>query len=313
MRRSSSFVFVAGVMLTVFACSSSSNTIGGPADPTTDGGSTTSSSGTTGADGSTSSSTSSGGDADAADTTQPEVQYVTTTTVKMQHDGVERSYVLSVPIDYDASKKYPLWIWLHGDPGNATSASGERLDRVSKNEAIIAYPGALNAGWDHTAAEQDNPDTTFIFAVIDAIDASKSIDKGRILLGGWSSGAFMASLMACRLSSSFRAIALEAGGAPFDINGGANPTCDGAAIATVVTHGGQDNTVGPTSGFYAAEYWQDHNGCNGSKAAGQPPPCEDYAGCPNDKPVRYCLEPNAGHGILTTAHAIEWAWFKALP
>ena len=308
---SSAVIAVSGIVLTVLACSSS-DPAPAPAEPGTDGGSTSSgSSGNGDVDGSTSGSTSSGGGVDAADAA--EIEYVESTLIKMQHESVERSYVLSVPLDYDASKMYPLWIWLHGDPGDATSASSRRLDRVSKNEAIIAYPGALAAGWDHTAAIQDNPDTTFIFAMIDAIDASHSIDKDRILLGGWSSGAFMASLMACRFSASFRAIALEAGGAPFDIIGGDNPTCDGAAIATVVTHGGQDNTVGPTSGFYAAEYWQDHNGCNGSKAGGQPAICEDYAGCPNDKPVRYCVEPNGGHGILANAHAIEWAFFKALP
>lgn len=305
------FVFAAGTLLTVFACSSS-DTTPRPAEPTADGGSTTSTSGSPDGDATTSStSTSSGGSSGTPDAA--EVQYVKTTTIKMQHESVERSYVLSVPLDYDASKKYPVFIWMHGDPGDAVSASARRIDRVTKNEAIIAYPGALSGAWDHTAAEQDNADTTFIFAMIDAIEASHSIDKSRILLGGWSSGGFMASLMACRLSGSFRAIAIEAGGAPFDINGGANPTCDGAAIATIVTHGGQDFTVGPTSGFYAAEYWEDHNGCNGTKAASSTPLCEDYAGCSAGKPVRYCFDPNAGHGILTNAHELEWAWFKALP
>jgi poly(3-hydroxybutyrate) depolymerase len=312
MRFASSIVFVSGTILTVLACSSSDGGAVGQAGP--DGGATSSSGGSSGsgpADGGSSGTTSSSGSTDAA--ADADVEYVKNTTIKMQHESVERSYVLSVPLDYSAAKSYPVYVWLHGDPGDAVSASGRRIDRVTKNEAIVAYPGALAGAWDHTAAEQDNPDTTFIFAMIDDIEASYAIDKSRILLGGWSSGGFMAGLVACRYSGSFRAIAVEAGGAPFDINGGPNPTCDGAAIATLVTHGGQDNTVGPTSGFYAAEYWEEHNGCNGSKAASSTPLCEDYAGCPADKPVRYCFDPNWGHGIFPNAHEIEWAWFKALP
>ena len=303
-------VFVSGIVLTVIACSTSS-VEPPPAQTTPDGGS----SGTpdTGVDANASSSgtTSSGGTSDASDGAP--VDLVKNTTIKMQHAGDERTYVLSVPTDYDASKKYPLYVWLHGHPGSAEGAAGYRIDKGTKNEAIIAYPGALSGYWDHSAGTTDNADVTFIFAMIDAIEASHNIDSARILLGGWSGGGFMAGLVACRHYGSFRAIAIEAGGAPFDPGGGANPACNGASIATIVTHGGQDNTVGPDSGYYAAEYWQSRNGCNGSKAASGVPLCEDYASCDAATPTRYCIDPNWGHAILPNAFELEWNWFKALP
>lgn len=311
MRISSSIVFVGGALVTVLACSSSESTIAGTAP---DGGTTSSSGGgsSSGDDGGGSSSgtTSSGGSSGTPDAA---VEWVKNETFTTQVDGDDRTYIVSVPVDYAASKSYPLYVWLHGDPGNAQSAAGFKLDRATKNEALIAYPGARSGSWDHTAVYQDNADTNLIFTMIDEIKAKYSIDAGRILLGGWSAGGFMAGQMACRYSGSFKAIAIEAGGAPFDPNGGPNPTCDGASIATIVTHGGMDTTVGTTSGFYAAEYWEDKNGCNGSKAASGTPLCEDYAGCPAGKPVRYCSDPNWGHGILNNAFDLEWAWFKALP
>lgn len=311
MRIPSSIVFAAGTLITVLACSSSND--GAPAQASPEAG-TSSSGGSSGATtddggGGSSGTTSSGGSSGTPDS--GEVEYVKTTTVKIDVDGNERTYVLSVPLDYTAAKSYPLYIWLHGHPGSASA--GQRIDRVTKNEAIIAYPGALTGYWDHGAAYSDNADTSFLFAMIDDIAAGYALDKGRILLGGWSGGGFMAGLVACRYYGSFKAIAIEAGGAPFDVNGGAQPTCDGASIATIVTHGGQDFTVGTDSGFYAAEYWEDHNGCNGTKAASGVPLCEDYGGCPASKPVRYCFDPNWGHGIFKNAHELEWSWFKALP
>src|SRR5687768_5241383 len=168
----SSIVFVAGTIVTVLACSSSEST---PAGTAPDGGSTSSGGGSSSGDdgGSSSGTTSSGGSSGTPDAT---VDLVKNTTVKMQHDGEERTYVLSVPTDYQATKKYPLYVWLHAHPGSAEGAAGHRIDRGTKNEAIIAYPGALSGYWDHSAGTTDNADVTFIFAMIDAIEASHSID-----------------------------------------------------------------------------------------------------------------------------------------
>ncbi|MEZ4264195.1 MAG: prolyl oligopeptidase family serine peptidase [Polyangiaceae bacterium] len=258
---------------------------------------------------------SSGGSSSGSSGTTDPKQWVATTTEQLVHQGATRRYVLSVPLDYDAGKKYPLYLFLHGNPGNAESAATFAIPRVTTNEAIVAYPGSLVLdGWDHGASTQDNVDSSFILAVLDALAAKYSIDTQRVLLSGWSGGGFMASAMACRFYARFRAIGVHAGGAPYDTNDpNGTPACAGASIATLVTHGQSDDNVPFDGGKYAAQYWSEHNGCSGSASASAPAPCETYDGCPAGKPVKRCFVAGLAHPLWDQALAVEWAWFKALP
>lgn len=301
MRLSSAVVVTTGALLVLVACSSSSGSTGG-ANPENDGGS---SSGTTSSGGSSGgSSGSNGGPGDV----------VKTTTEVLDHEGAQRKYVLSVPTDYDATKKYPLVFWLHGHPGSAEVGAGFQVHNVTKNEAIIAYPGALAGNWDHQIAISDNADGTFILKVIDEVSGKYNVDGGRVFISGWSGGAFMASSMACRYSAKFRAIGIHAGGAPYDLNNpNGTPDCNGAAVAAIVTHGEADTTVPFDGGKYAGQYWSEHNGCGGTKTASTPAPCETYDGCPAAKPVKTCFIPGLGHPLWDQVFTVEWAFFKGLP
>jgi polyhydroxybutyrate depolymerase len=308
MRALSSFVFVAGALLTVLACSSSDPA---PAAGAPDSG-TSSGPDPNDVDANASSSTSGGTSGDDA---APDAAIVWTkqTTETLQHAGSARTYILSVPLAYDANKSYPLYMWLHGNPSSAAAAAQYTpVEPVTKDEAIVVYPEAkFDGNWDHAIAETDNVDGSFLLALIDVLATKYNIDKGRVLLSGYSGGAFMSSAMACRFYASFKAIGIHAGGAPYNDTG--NPTCDGASIATLVTHGGMDTATGGDSGFYAAEYWRKHNGCASTRTATAPVPCETYDECDAGKPVEYCFDPNWGHGFFPNAIAIEWPWFKALP
>jgi poly(3-hydroxybutyrate) depolymerase len=312
MRPTWSIVFAAGALVAIFACSSSTGgTVGdvGPESGTPDDDAgTTSSSGTTSSGGSSSGTPSQDGGADAG----PQWTFKST-TVKLQHWGVERYYIVREPSNYDANKAYPLVVFLHGNPSSAEwSATYTRYElNVSHYEAIVVYPDAATADWDHGAALEDNADSTFIFETIDKVKASHNIDASKILLTGWSGGGFMSAAMGCRHSGSFKAIGIHAGGAPYDPNGGAAPTCDGAEIHTFVTHGGQDFAVGPTSGFYAVDRFAGLNGCDDTQTAVAPAPCKKYDNC--NKSTIYCYDDNWGHGLWDGALTAEWAWFKALP
>lgn len=237
---------------------------------------------------------------------------VTTTTETVQHEGATRQYVLSVPRDYDAKRAYPVYIWLHGNPGTAEGAASFRLDRVTKNEAIIVYPGALGMDWNHGASIEDNPDVTFLVSLVDVLAGKLSIDRSRILLSGWSGGGFMSSSVACRYASTFRAIGIHAGGAPYNVSE-PQPTCPGATIATLVTHGEVDPVVSFSSGQYAATFWAQKNGCASTTTSRTPAPCVTHEGCPSERPVKACFIAGLGHPLWEQAIAVEWAWFKALP
>lgn len=308
MRFASAIIFSAGTILAVMACSSEGASVG-EAGP--DGGAPNEQ------DGAASSSSGGGSSSgtpplDAGGDTTPELKFKST-TVKFEHWGVERYYIVVEPEDYDANKAYPLVVFLHGNPSSAEwSATYSRYEfYASRSEAIVVYPDAATDDWQHGAAIADNADDTFIFATIDKVKTSHNIDASKILLTGWSGGGFMSAAMACRHYDSFKAIGIHAGGAPYDPNGGAAPTCDGAQIHTFVTHGGQDFAVGPTSGFYAAERFADLNGCDDSQTAVAPAPCKKYDNC--DKSTIYCFDDNWGHGLWDQAIQAEWAWFKALP
>lgn len=241
--------------------------------------------------------------------------YVKETTETFQVGNATRKYILGVPVDYDAGKKYPVYMFMHGNPGTAEGmVSAFPVDPVTKTEAIIVYPNASTENWDHTLS--DNVDVVYLKALIDEVAAKVSIDKARIFLSGWSGGGFMASQMACRYASLFRAIGVYAGGAPYDPeNGDPNytPACAGASIATIVVHGDADGAVDVSSGEYAGQYWSEHNGCQGSQSASTPSPCKTYDGCPADKPVKTCIVSGVGHPLWTKAHEAAWAWFKSLP
>lgn len=313
MRLTSSIVFVAGTIVAALACSSSDG--GAVAEPVAEGGTppieeggTTSSSGTTSSGGSSGVAP----QEDAAVDSGPKWTFKST-TVKVQHWGVERYYILREPSSYDPNKAYPLVVFLHGNPSTAEWAATytpyEQL--ASHYDAIVVYPDAATDDWQHGAALEDNADSTFIFETITRVKASHNIDGNRILLTGWSGGGFMSGAMACRFSASFKAIGIHAGGRPYNPNGGAAPSCDTAFIHTFVTHGGQDFSVGPTSGFYAVDFFADHNGCNDSQTAIAPAPCKQYDNC--QRSTIYCYDDNWGHGLWDQALPAEWAWFEKLP
>src|SRR5262245_50903358 len=94
-RHSASLVVAFATVLAVLACSSST-------PDSTGNGSTSSSSGNPDTDGAASSSGGSSG------TPDPGKTWVKTTTETFEHAGATRKYILSVPLDYDAGKKYPL-------------------------------------------------------------------------------------------------------------------------------------------------------------------------------------------------------------
>lgn len=312
MRFTSSIVSAAGTILAVLACSSSnSGGVAGDVGPdasTPEEDGAASSSGTTSSGGSSGIAPQDDGGVDAG----PQWTFKST-TVKLQHWGVERYYILREPSNYDANKAYPLVVFLHGNPSSAEwSAQYSRYElNASHYDAIVVYPDAATADWDHGAALEDNADSTFIFETIDRVKASHNIDGSKILLTGWSGGGFMSAAMACRYSGSFKAIGIHNGGQPYDPNGGPSPTCDGASIPTFVSHGGKDFAVGPTSGFYAVDFFSELNGCDNTQSAIAPAPCKQYDNC--EKSTIYCYDDNWDHGLWNQALPAEWAWFKSLP
>ncbi|CAN5900410.1 hypothetical protein BH11MYX4_BH11MYX4_44520 [soil metagenome] len=266
-----------------------------------------------------------GPDGEVPDTSPPPPPppvYVKSTHETTTFGGVTRKYNLSVPVDYDANKVYPLVLSFHGSPGTADlMLTYDPFDGASKKEAIIAYPNALGADWDLGTATATNPDMGFTKALVDELATKWTIDKARVFGVGWSGGGFFVNQLACRMGGLMRAMASHAGGAPYDeVNPGAPRypnnflKCTAAVpIASIIFHGTADPAVPYAGGDFSATYWAYVNGCSDNRSPATPAPCVSHDSCPAAAPVTFCGLPGAGHGVSANGFATSWAFFKALP
>jgi polyhydroxybutyrate depolymerase len=129
--------------------------------------------------------------------------------VHLSFGGQTRSFQLHVPPGIGAGHPLPLVLALHG-AGN----SGSRMERYSgfsivadAHKFVVAYPSALGATWNITAARSRADDVGFIATVITEVEESVCIDPARVYATGVSNGAGMVALLGCRLSSWLTAIA----------------------------------------------------------------------------------------------------------
>jgi polyhydroxybutyrate depolymerase len=235
-------------------------------------------------------------------------------TGAVQSGGQARRYVLVVPATLDPARRYPLVLYFHGDGGDGAGMhQGVPFENASGDDALIAYPDGIGHTWD-LETPRDNRDVAFVEALIDEVAAAHPVDRPRIFATGYSNGGFFANVLACQRSSLIRAIASNAGGAPYnqaDRWPNQFPKCPGEApVAAIALHGENDNGVTLDSGRFSAEYWAYVNGCNmGAMEATAYPECRAYRGCATGKPVAFCQVPGLGHWVWDRASVVSWQFF----
>jgi polyhydroxybutyrate depolymerase len=229
--------------------------------------------------------------------------------------GVKRGYLLVEPIDRDPGKRYPLVLVFHGDGGDAAGFhSAWPFERASGKDAVLAYLDGIRATWD-LETTKDNREVAFVEAVVDEIAGSFSIDRTRLFATGYSSGGFLSNVLACHRPGMFRAIASNAGGAPYNQlekwpNG--YPRCPGQKpVAMLALHGENDLGVTLDSGRFSAEYWAYVNGCKTDEmeTTGYAE-CRAYRGCPTGHAVGFCSIPPLGHWVWSEAAEASWTFFE---
>jgi len=128
---------------------------------------------------------------------------------------------LMLPKDYDAKKKYPLLVIVHGGPAAAETAhwgggGGLSATAFSALGYFVLQPnprGSFGQGEEFTQANRKDfgyGDLRDILAGVDAVEAQYPVDGNRVGLTGWSYGGFM-SMFAVTQTQRFKAAVAGAG------------------------------------------------------------------------------------------------------
>ena len=136
------------------------------------------------------------------------------------HDGMDRTFLLHLPIGYNDSTDVPLIVAMHGGFGNAYSIENQSQlsAKADLENFIVVYPegvvgGVLNisswnAGWCCGYASNSNVDDVgFIDALLDTLINLYAVDTNRIYATGMSNGGFLSYRLGCELSERIAAIA----------------------------------------------------------------------------------------------------------
>ncbi len=138
-----------------------------------------------------------------------------TESVEWKNEGFNVQGWLTYPKNYDARKKYPLIVQVHGGPSSSASArwSGSMWSELGYFEFSPNPRGSFGEGEKFTAANMKDfgyGDLRDIMTGMDAIEKKVSIDKTREGLTGWSYGGFM-TMFAVTQTTRFRAAVAGAG------------------------------------------------------------------------------------------------------
>jgi dipeptidyl aminopeptidase/acylaminoacyl peptidase len=138
-------------------------------------------------------------------------------------DGAEIEGVLHKPADFQAGRRYPLLIAIHGGPTGVSrptpygSASAYPLDAFLSKGAIILEPnyrGSAGYGEKFRSLNFRNlgiGDAWDVLSGIDALVQQGVADPDRVGSMGWSQGGYISAFLTTRHSDRFKAISVGAG------------------------------------------------------------------------------------------------------
>jgi len=123
-------------------------------------------------------------------------------TIRWQNEGFQQDGVLVYPPGFDASKKYPLVLYIHGGPRAASTIGFAFLPQeLAARDWIVLQPnyrGSDNLGNRYTIAIVNDSGAgpgRDVMAGVDAVKKRGSVDADRMAVGGWSYGGYMTSWM----------------------------------------------------------------------------------------------------------------------
>lgn len=167
------------------------------------------------------------------------------TWVDLEHDGLDRGYVLYSPPSWEAGEALPVVLALHGGGGNASGTQRfTGFNELADVEGFhVVYPEGVDKGWNDGRTTVPGRDTSvddlgFLDAVLDDVDAR--VGLGPVMMTGVSNGGFMTWGVVCSGSDRIAAIAPTIAGRSTD----SAPSCAPAGpIPTLIIQGTEDPLV----------------------------------------------------------------------
>jgi polyhydroxybutyrate depolymerase len=130
-------------------------------------------------------------------------------------DGSERWFLVTVPTVHDGSRPLPIVVDFHGlAEGAQIHTLMSEFSGIAEREGfVVVFPqGRFNpVRWDADPNSDPNEDLDFVDAMLDSLGSELCLDRTRVYAAGLSYGAFMTSLVTCKLSDRFAAVAPVAG------------------------------------------------------------------------------------------------------
>ncbi|WEG12588.1 S9 family peptidase [Pullulanibacillus sp. KACC 23026] len=136
-------------------------------------------------------------------------------------DGLEIEGILSKPVDYDASKSYPLILAVHGGPAG-TSLAIPTMNKYQPVESFVEkgflvlepnYRGSAGYGEAFRKANFRKlglGDYEDVISGVDYLIENRNVDRDKVGILGWSQGGYISAFCAT-YSNRFKAISVGAG------------------------------------------------------------------------------------------------------
>jgi polyhydroxybutyrate depolymerase len=190
---------------------------------------------------------------------------------------LDRSYQAYLPSNYTEDQEWPLLLVLHGAGGTGNGIMEfTGFNAIAEREGFIAlYPDGLANDWDFGFGRSTEAgiitidDIGFLTDLVDMISQDYNVDLERVFVTGFSNGAQMAYLLACKTPERFNGIAGVA--APLSV--ALTQPCSEVPISTLFINGTADPILSwealydgnqriTYSSVETTLFWAQHNGCD---------------------------------------------------
>lgn len=197
-------------------------------------------------------------------------------------NGVERSFLSSVPRSARIGDPTPLLIAFHGRTNSNAQVQAYMHFERQADDMIVVYPEGLPNGNGYTWYNDGVLDTALYDTLVEEIGKHLCVDMEQLYVAGHSLGAWMANSIACRRGGVVRGSGTVGGD-------GISTSCTGPTAAFIAHN--PDDTLSPFSGAERIRKTRsDENACawETTPAAPQSLLCVSQKGCQGGNDIVWC-------------------------